>query len=132
MRTRTKARQRAVEALFEAEQRNTPVSDVIGRNPDLNAYASELALLVEENYGRIDELLDTYAQQWTLDRAPAVDRAILRVAVAELLYKPEIDTAVIISQAVEIAGVLSTDESGSFINGLLASIALVRNSQSSL
>ncbi|MEI6404424.1 MAG: transcription antitermination factor NusB [Actinomycetes bacterium] len=132
MRARTKARQRAVEALFEAEQRNTSVADVVSRNPDVNAYASELALTVESNQQRIDELLDTYSQEWTLHRAPAVDRAILRVAVAELLYKPEIDTAVIISQAVEIAGVLSTDESGSFINGLLASVALVRHSQSTL
>ena len=126
MRTRTKARQRAAEALFEAEQRAVGVADVFERNPDVNEYAKTLAYEVEANTDRITEVIDTYAQQWSIERMPAVDRAITRVGIAELLFHPAIDSGVIISEAVEIAGVLSTDDSGKFINGLLGRIAEMR------
>ncbi len=132
MRTRTKARQRAVESLFEAEQRGVNSSDVFERNPDVNDYAIELASLVEQNIDRIDEVISTYSQAWPLDRMPAVDRAIVRVGIAELLWRPEVDSGVAVSEAVEIAATLSTPESGKFINGLLGQIASIRGSLTAL
>jgi N utilization substance protein B len=128
VRTRTKARQRAVESLFEAEQRGVTATDVFERNPDVNDYAIELAALVEANIDRINEVIATYSQAWPLERMPAVDRAIVRVGIAELLWRPEVDSGVAVSEAVEIAAVLSTPESGRFINGLLGQIATIRGS----
>ena len=132
MRTRTKARQRAVESLFEAEQRSVKSPEVFERNPDVNDYAIELANLVETNIDRIDEVIATYSQSWPLERMPAVDRAIVRVAIAELLWMPEVDSGVAVSEAVEIAAVLSTPESGKFINGVLGQIASIRGSLTAL
>ena len=132
MRTRTKARQRAIESLFEAEQRGVMSPDVFERNPDVNDYAIELAGLVESNIERINEIIETYSQAWPLERMPAVDRAIVRVGIAELLWRPEVDSGVAVSEAVEIASVLSTPESGRFINGLLGQVATLRSSLSAL
>lgn len=132
MRTRTKARQRAVESLFEAEQRGVMPTDVFERNPDVNDYAVELAALVELHIDRIDEVISTYSQAWPLDRMPAVDRAIVRVGIAELLWRPEVDSGVAVSEAVEIAAILSTPESGKFINGVLGQIATIRGSLTAL
>lgn len=132
MRTRTKARQRAVESLFEAEQRDVKSTEIFERNPDVNDYAVELAGLVELHIDRIDEVISTYSQDWPLERMPAVDRAIVRVALAELLWLPEVDSGVAVSEAVEIAATLSTPESGKFINGLLGQIANIRGSLTGL
>ena len=132
MRTRTKARQRAIEALFEAEQRGVSVREVLERNPSVNEYAVDLAQDTEAHINRLNEVIETYAQEWNVSRFPAVDRAIMRVAVAELMLRPEIDTAVIISEAVEIANTLSTEDSAGFINGVLGKIATVRSSLTSL
>jgi N utilization substance protein B len=132
VRTRTKARQRAVESLFEAEQRGVQSSEIFERNPDVNDYAIELAGLVELHIDRIDEVISTYSQDWPLERMPAVDRAIVRVAIAELLWLPEVDSGVAVSEAVEIAATLSTPESGKFINGLLGQIANIRGSLTGL
>jgi N utilization substance protein B len=132
MRTRSKARQRAVEALFEAEQRGVSVSDVFSRNPEVNDYAIEIAQLVELNIVRIDELISTYSQDWQISRMPAVDRAIVRIGVAELLYRSELETGVVISEAMEIAQNLSTPESAKFLNGLLSNIGAIRSNLSTL
>ena len=132
MRTRTKARQRAVESLFEAEQRGVLSTEIVERNPDVNDYAIELAGLVELHMDRIDEVISTYSQDWPLERMPAVDRAIVRVAIAELLWRPEVDSGVAVSEAVEIAATLSTPESGKFINGVLGQIANIRGSLTGL
>lgn len=132
MRTRTKARQRAVEALFEAEQRSVSVNEVLDRNPAVNDYAVAIAKLTEENIARVDEVINTYSSDWPTNRMPAVDRAILRVAVAELIYEKDLDSSVIISEAVEISESLSTPDSGKFINGLLGNIAAIRDTLGSL
>lgn len=132
MRTRTKARQRAVESLFEAEQRGVRSADVFQRNPDVNDYAVELAALVELHIDRINEVISTYSQAWPLERMPAVDRAILRVGIAELIWRPEVESGVAVSEAVEIAATLSTPDSGKFINGVLGQIATIRGSLSPL
>ncbi len=130
MRTRTKARQRAVEALFEAEQRNVSVTEVFERNPSVNEYAISIASVAFQNRTAIDDLINTYSIDWPVDRMPAVDRAILRVAVAELLFEKNLDTNVIIAEALEVAKSLSTEDSVKFINGILANVGSVRNSLS--
>ena len=132
MRTRTKARQRAVEALFEAEQRTVSVNEVLDRNPAVNDYAVAIAKITEENLARVDEVINTYSSDWPTNRMPAVDRAILRVAVAELIYEKDLDSSVIISEAVEISESLSTPDSGKFINGVLGNIASIRETLGSL
>jgi N utilization substance protein B len=132
VRTRTKARQRAIESLFEAEQRGVKSSEIFERNPDVNDYAVELARLVEINIDRIDEVISTYSQDWPLERMPAVDRAIVRVAIAELLWRPDVDSGVAVSEAVEIAATLSTPESGKFINGVLGQVSSIRGSLTAL
>ena len=81
---------------------------------------------------KIDEILSTYLTDRNISRMPALDRAISRVATAELIWRQEIDTAVIIAEAMEIAETLSTEQSAKFLNGLLGSIGKVRLSISSL
>jgi transcription antitermination protein NusB len=89
-------------------------------------YAVEIVEGVLAHRERIDELLSTYSQGWTLDRMPAVDRAVLRIGVWELLYNPEVPPAVAIDEAVELASSLSTDESPAFVNGLLSRLLEVK------
>ena len=132
MRTRTKARQRAAEALYEAEVRSVDASEVLERNPDANEYTAHIVNVVNDHAQRIDETISTYAQGWTLDRMPAVDRAILRVAVAELLFEQALDSAVVISEAVEVAANIGSEEAGKFLNGILGQVATVRNTQADL
>lgn len=131
MGARSKARKRALDVLFEAEQRNAPVREVYLRianeaTSPLNPYTEVLVDGVWADRERIDELLATYAEGWTLDRMPAVDRNILRIAVFELLHERETPVNVVIDEAVNLAASLSTDESPGFINGLLGRIAALR------
>jgi N utilization substance protein B len=125
MSARSKARKRALDVLFESEQRSVPVLDTLaGRvssgEPAVSEYTVALVEGVVANTARIDELLTTYSQDWSLDRMPAVDRAILRLATFELLWRDDVPDAVVISEAVGLARQLSTDESPTFVNGLLA------------
>jgi N utilization substance protein B len=130
---RTKARKRALDILYSADVRQIPIEQALAAEAERAAnepsregswlYARELVDGVVDHRAEIDELIETYAQGWTLARMPAVDRAILRIGVWELLYNDEIPTGVAISEAVEAATVLSTEDSSGFINGLLAKIA---------
>jgi len=122
---RSKARKRALDVLFEAELRGTPVLDLLAErtamaSPPVSAYAAALVRGVTEHQPRIDELIAKYAEGWTLDRMPAVDRNVLRIGIYELLWAPDVPDAVAISEAVHLARDLSTDASPTFINGLLA------------
>ena len=122
---RSKARKRALDILFEAELRGEPVLDVLAEriamaSPPVSAYAAELVRGVAEHQPRIDELISKYAEGWTLDRMPTVDRNVLRIGVYELLWAPDIPDAVAISEAVLLSRDLSTDASPTFVNGLLA------------
>jgi N utilization substance protein B len=124
MSARSKARKRALDVLFESEQRSVPVLDTLaGRvaeaEPPVGEYTVDLVEGVIANNTRIDELLSTYSQDWSLDRMPAVDRAILRLATFELLWRDDVPDAVVIDEAVNLARSLSTDESPGFVNGLL-------------
>ena len=125
MAARSKARKRALDILFEAEIRGKPVLDLLAvrmqeASPPVSAYAAELVRGVQEHGQQIDQLLSAYAHGWTLDRMPAVDRNILRIGVEELLWNDDVPDAVAISEAVTLAGELSTDDSPVFVNGLLA------------
>jgi N utilization substance protein B len=131
MSARSKARKRALDVLFEAEQRSAPVLETLsGRvaaaDPPVAQYTVELVEGVVANQERIDELLATYSKDWSLDRMPAVDRAILRLATYELLWRDDVPDAVVIDEAVTLAGSLSTDESPGFINGLLGRLLQVK------
>jgi N utilization substance protein B len=86
----------------------------------------ELVEGVSAETGRIDELLSTYSHGWTVERMPAVDRAVLRLGTWELLYNDDVPDAVAIDEAVELARTLSTDDSPNFVNGLLARLLEVK------
>jgi transcription antitermination protein NusB len=121
---RSKARKRALDILFEAELRGEPVLDLLALrteegSPPVPSYAAELVRGVHEHGEQIDALLAAHAQGWTLARMPAVDRNILRIGTQELLWNDDVPDAVAISEAVVLAGELSTDDSAAFVNGLL-------------
>ena len=130
---RSKARKRALDVLFEAEQRDLPVLELLAEritlgSPPAPDYAADLVRGVAVHSARIDELISEYAEGWTLDRMPAVDRNVLRIGVYELLWAEDVPDGVAISEAVLLAGDLSTDASPSFVNGLLARIAELKPS----
>ena len=130
---RSKARKRALDILFEAEQRDSPVLGLLAEritlgSPPVPGYAADLGRGVAAHAARIDELISRYAEGWTLDRMPAVDRNILRIGLYELLWADDVPDAVAISEAVLLAQDLSTDASPAFVNGLLARIAELKPS----
>jgi len=124
MSARSKARKRALDVLFESEQRGVDVLDTLaGRiaaaDPPVSEFTVALVEGVVAHRDRIDELLTTYSQGWSLDRMPAVDRAVLRLGTFELLWLDDVPDAVVVDQAVELARSLSTDDSPGFVNGVL-------------
>ncbi|MEO0061158.1 MAG: hypothetical protein RL343_776 [Actinomycetota bacterium] len=133
MSARTKARKRAVDAVFAADLRKISPLTLLDDVADLAAdrqnqeaifgYARDIVQGVVDHHEEIDDLLETYSQGWALDRMPNLDRAILRVAVWEILHNPDVPDAVAVNEAVEMAKEFSTDDSGSFVNGLLSRIA---------
>ena len=127
MSARTKARRRALDILFEAEQRDVSPLEALRLRREstditVNEYTVTLIEGVMAEGERIDEILGTYAKGWTLDRMPAVDRTVLRIGAWELLYNDDVPDGVAVAEAVSLARVLSTDESPEFINGLLGRI----------
>jgi N utilization substance protein B len=131
MPARRKARKRALDVLYEADLRSEPIQAVLASSlgrivppvPPHLPYAVSLVEGVASHADRIDELISSYAEGWTLERMPVVDRNLARIAVYELLYVDDIDDAVAISEAVELAKQMSTDDSPRFLNGILARIA---------
>jgi N utilization substance protein B len=133
MPARSKARKRALDVLYAAELRGQdPVaaleSAVAEGEGPTNPYTEALVRGVVEHRERIDELLGQYAEGWTLDRMPAVDRSALRIGAFELLYSEDVPDAVAVSEAVALVRNLSTDESPSFVNGVLGSMQRDRDS----
>ena len=127
MAARSKARKRALDVLFECEVRGLPLGAtlderVLAAEPPVNDYTVELIRGVAEHQQRIDELLTTYAQGWSLERMPLVDRNALRIGVFEILYVDGVPDAVAISEAMTLVRDLSTDDSPAFVNGVLATI----------
>jgi N utilization substance protein B len=130
MTARSKARKRALDVLFECEVRGLPLGEtlderVVAGEPPVNEYTVRLIRGIAEHQGRIDDLVATYAQGWTLDRMPTVDRNALRIGVFEILYVDEVPDAVAVSEAMNLVRELSTDESPGFVNGVLGNV--VRN-----
>jgi N utilization substance protein B len=124
---RSKARKRALDVLYESDVRGVdPMRTLSERvalaDPPVNDYTIELVEGVQANRPRIDGLLSDYAEGWTLERMPDVDRAVLRLGVYELLMRDDVPDAVAIDEAVELAKALSTDESPRFVNGVLARV----------
>jgi N utilization substance protein B len=129
MGARTKARKRAADILFEAEQRGIDPLKLLADRvavPHTEAavpqYTADIVEGVVANRDRIDEVLETYSQGWTLQRMPAVDRALLRIGSWEVLFNDEVPDAVALDEAVDLAGDLSTDDSPAFVNGLLGRV----------
>ncbi|GAB7042589.1 transcription antitermination factor NusB [Catenuloplanes indicus JCM 9534] len=131
MPARRKARKRALDVLYEADLRDLPPVEVLASylerieqpRPDHIGYTIHLVEGVAAHLDRVDELLASYAEGWTIDRMPVVDRNLARIAVYELLYADDIDDAVAITEAVELARQMSTDDSPRFLNGILGRIA---------
>ena len=131
MNSRTKARLRALEVLFEADQRNEDYIEVLRRRrlytvAQISAYSEEIVRGVRDHDEEIREFVETYARDWSFERMPAVDRAVLRIGTWELLYNDDVPDAVAFSEAVGLARVLSTNESPKFVNGLLDKLRQVK------
>jgi N utilization substance protein B len=131
MAARSKARKRAVDVLYAAdlrgrERRDQLAEEMAAGRPPVHEYTIRLVEGVAAHTARIDELIDTHASGWSLDRLPDVDRAILRMATFELLWADDVPDAVVIDEAVELAKALSTDDSPSFVNGVLGAIAAAK------
>ena len=127
MAARSRARKRALDVLFAAEMRGEPAMEALERaiaenDGPLNEYTSTLVRGVVEHQARIDELLEQYAEDWTLARMPAVDRNVLRLGAFELLYADDVPDAVAMSEAIALVSDLSTEESPQFVNGVLGSL----------
>ena len=136
MSARTKARKRAVDALYAGELRNSAALELLNTTRELTSdrqnqdeifdYASYLVEGVVNNNEEIDQAIAGLAQNWSLERMPALDRAILRIGAYEILFASDVPSEVAISEAVELAKELSTDDSPAFVNGVLAAIAATR------
>ncbi|MET0990382.1 MAG: transcription antitermination factor NusB [Glaciihabitans sp.] len=135
MGARSKARKRALDVLYGADVRGESInaSLLAEENRQLAdpqrasswAYAKEIVEGVAAHGDEIDEMIETYSQGWTIERMPAVDRAIIRIGIWEVLFNPAVPDSVAISEAVESATVLSTEDSAGFVNGLLGRIAQI-------
>lgn len=127
MSARTKSRKRALDILFESEAQSLPTGGTLAERVGdteypVNEYSVRLIEGVVEHRERLDQIIADNANDWTLDRMPAVDRNLLRIGAYEILYLDDVPDAVAVSEAVELASDLSTDESPSFVNGLLSRI----------
>jgi len=133
---RSKARKRALDVLYGADVRGESINEALGaesiralddpKRASSWDYARQIVVGITEHGDEIDELIETYSQGWTLARMPAIDRALLRIGLWEILYNDDVPDAVAISEAVESATVLSTEDSAGFVNGLLGRIAASR------
>ena len=127
--TRSGARQRALHVLYAADLLEQPVATVLARElddrqrPAPDAYAVELVTGVDRRRGELDARIRAAAEHWTLERMPLVDRNLLRLGAFELLERSEVPTAVVLDEAIELAKLLSTEDSGRFVNGVLGKMA---------
>lgn len=132
MSARSKARKRALDFLYEAEIKKVKALDLFksrgASELSQEPYVFTLLTGVAEHLLKIDELITTYAQDWDMDRMPAIDRNILRIAIYEILWVEEIDLKIACDEAVELAKSLSTDESSNYINGVLGRIVKLKDS----
>jgi N utilization substance protein B len=128
MSARSKARRRALDLLYAADLRDEPATDTLARavaegSGPANPYTETLVRGVVDRLERIDRILGAYSEGWTLDRMPAVDRNVLRLAVWELVWAEDVPDTVAITEAMALVRDLSTDDSPPFVNGVLATVA---------
>jgi N utilization substance protein B len=124
--TRREARERALGLLYEAESKQLEPEAVLAELPvPPDPFVTDLIGGIQTERARIDDLITAHAIGWTIDRMPVVDRALLRIATYELMARPDVPTGAVISEAVELATEYSTEDSGRFVNGVLATIAAV-------
>lgn len=136
MSARSKARKRAIDLLYGADLREISLNDAIAMEaqraeaqPDREAswnYAREIVVGITEHGDEIDELIETYAQGWTIDRMPTLDRAIVRIGIWEIMFNEQVPDSVAVSESVRLASELSTEDSAGFVNGLLGRITQLR------
>jgi N utilization substance protein B len=127
MAARSKARKRAVDVLYESDVRGVEAASTLAErlaqaDPPIPDYAVELVEGVTGRLADIDDVISKHSEGWTVERMPPVDRAVLRLALYELLWRDDVPDAVVIDEAVELAKSLSTDESPRFVNGVLGRI----------
>jgi transcription antitermination protein NusB len=121
---RSESRERALTLLYEAEAKTQSGEATLDALPvAADDMATKLVQGVDAHRVEIDELIRKYSRTWTLERMPVIDRSVLRIAIFELLASPDVPTAVILDEAVELAKSYGTDDSGKFVNGMLSSIA---------
>ena len=137
MSARSKARKQTLDLLYEADIRGTAAIDILASRSDdgsdadarpIREFTRELIAGISAQKRKIDELISTYAQGWDMDRLPTVDRNILRLSIYELIWTPDLPEGVVINEALELAKQLSTDESASYIHGVLGKISMIRES----
>ena len=121
---RSESRERALTLLYEAEAKTQSGEATLEALPvAADDMATKLVQGVDSHRVEIDALIRKYSRTWTLERMPVIDRSVLRIAIFELLASPDVPTAVVLDEAVELAKSYGTDDSGKFINGMLSSIA---------
>jgi N utilization substance protein B len=133
MSARSKSRKRALDILYGADVREDSINAALAAEQARNdadpkrnnswGYARDIVIGITEHGDEIDELIETYSQGWTIARMPAIDRALLRIGLWEILYNDDVPNSVAISEAVESARIHSTEDSAGFVNGLLGRIA---------
>lgn len=137
MSARSKARKQTLDLLYEADIRGTVAIDILAARVDnatdpdarpIREFTRELVSGISAQKRKIDELISTYAQGWDMDRLPTVDRNILRLAIYELVWTPDLAEGIVINEALDLAKVLSTDESATYIHGVLGKISLIKES----
>lgn len=122
--SRREARERALSLLYEADAKGATVASVLAELPlPVDEFAIDLVNGVDARRDEIDAYITKYARDWSIERMPVVDRVVLELAIYELCHRPDIPTAAVLSEAVELAKQYSTEDSGRFVNGLLASVA---------
>jgi N utilization substance protein B len=122
--SRREARERVLSLLYEADAKGCAPVDVLTEQVlEPEAFVADVVTGVAEHQGESDELIRRYSKGWSLERMPVIDRTLLRMAIYELAHRPDVPTGAVISEAVELAKRYSTDDSGKFVNGMLAAIA---------
>ena len=132
MSARSKARKAALDLLYESDIRKVSADVLLAQRLEgleyiIRDYTKTLIEGVVRNRLKIDELIQTYAQGWDFDRLPVVDRNILRLSIFEILFQSDLPSAVAISEAVELAKTLSTEDSANYVNGLLSTIEKLKD-----
>jgi len=132
MAARSKARKRALDLIYASEMRHRSALEALAEQTESGAahndYTVRLVEGITAHRARIDEVIASYAQGWTMERMPAIDRNVLRLATFEVLYVDEVPYAVAVSEALKLVRDLSTDDSPGFVNGVLGNIVRDRNS----